>query len=149
MRTLPDQSSVIYRVGLEDCDYDEAIEALKDAKRQRGNEGQGCSVCCDSGHTASQCHHNPLVMARRAVAQTKVWRCYHCDAVFTDYTKATEHFGTREDNKPQCIKAVHDFILNCCGHVMALAHGEPVSNLIEYIESSGGSALDAAERLSK
>ncbi len=99
MRTLPDQSSVIYRTGLEDRDYDEAIEALQDAKKQRkdGNLSKGCTVCWDSGHTADQCHHNPLVMARRAVATTRVWRCYHCDAVFTDYDKAAEHFGTRKD----------------------------------------------------
>lgn len=101
MRTLPDQSSVIYRTGLTDHDYDEAIEALQDAKRQKGNESKGCSICFDSGHTAEQCHHNPLVMARRAVAAAKVWRCYHCDSVFTDYEKAAEHFGRRGDD-PKC-----------------------------------------------
>jgi uncharacterized C2H2 Zn-finger protein len=102
MRCLPDQSSVIYRTGLSDRDYDEAIEALQDAKKQSDHRGDGCSVCFDSGHYAEQCHHNPLVMARRAAAAINVWRCFHCDQVFTDAKKAQEHFGKREDERPKC-----------------------------------------------
>lgn len=96
-------SSVIYRTGFSNLDYDEAIAALRDAKKQPKHLSQGCTVCCDSGHTAEQCHHNPLVMARRAVAAIRVWRCYHCDNVFTDYEKAAEHFGKRTE-LPKCKK---------------------------------------------
>lgn len=93
---LPDMSGVLYRTGLTDRDYDEAITALRDAKKQKNHKSHGCSVCYDSGHTAEQCHHNPLVMARRATIAARVWRCFHCDAVFTDAEKAQEHFGNRE-----------------------------------------------------
>lgn len=37
--------------------------------------------------------------------------------------------------------AMRDFIQLVCGHTMALAHGEPVSNLIEFIEREGGNVL--------
>lgn len=103
MHTFPDKFGVIYRTGLEAEDYDEAIEALRAAKTQPEHLSECCTVCCDTGHTASHCHHNPLVMARRAAATTKVWRCYHCDEVFTDYAKAEEHFGPRDKNpRPAC-----------------------------------------------
>jgi len=49
---VPDMSGVIYRTGLASRDYDEAIQALQDAKRQTGNESNGCTVCCSSGHTS-------------------------------------------------------------------------------------------------
>lgn len=87
---------VIYRNGLEPDDYQEAIEALHEAKVNLGNESRGCSICTDSGHESSQCHHNPLVMARRAVATQRSWRCFHCNEVFTDPLKAKEHFGDGE-----------------------------------------------------
>jgi len=100
---LPDMSGVLYRTGLENRDYDEAIEAMRDAKKQRGKEGFGCTICHDTGHTAEQCHHNPLVMARRAVQSTRTWRCFHCGEVFTDPVKAEEHFGfSRAGSKPKC-----------------------------------------------
>lgn len=101
MNCLPYESSVIYRTGLEARDYREAIQALKDAMKQDKHRSEGCTVCYDSGHTAEQCHHNPLVMARRAAKSVRVWRCFHCDAVFTDAEKAAEHFG-RRDEAPAC-----------------------------------------------
>lgn len=103
MFTLPDQSSVIYRTGFSDRDYDEAIEALKDAKAQQGQKHKGCSICWDSSHVANQCHHNPLTMARRAIKAVRVWRCFHCDEVFTDSEKAAFHFGQREKARPICV----------------------------------------------
>lgn len=99
------KKSVIYRDGLEWQDYQEAIDALRDAQRQPECISNCCSVCGDTGHSAHQCHHNPLVMARRSVFQTRVWRCFHCDEVFTNPLKAKEHFGEFETipNAPKCV----------------------------------------------
>lgn len=47
--------------------YDRAIEALQDAKKQLEQEPYPCSVCGDSGHMAYECGFNPLV----AVAMCK------------------------------------------------------------------------------
>lgn len=47
--------------------YDKAIEALQDAKKQLEPDGGYCAVCGDSGHMAYECGHNPLV----AVAMCK------------------------------------------------------------------------------
>jgi hypothetical protein len=47
--------------------YDRAIEALQDAKKQLESEANPCSVCGDSGHLAYECGFNPLV----AVAMCK------------------------------------------------------------------------------
>jgi hypothetical protein len=41
--------------------YDQAIQALQDAKKQLEADGNECSVCGDSGHMAFECGHNPLV----------------------------------------------------------------------------------------
>jgi hypothetical protein len=41
--------------------YDRAIEALAEAKKQLEPDGNCCSVCGDSGHQAFECGHNPLV----------------------------------------------------------------------------------------
>jgi hypothetical protein len=41
--------------------YDKAIEALNDAKKQLEPDGNCCSVCGDSGHMAYECGFNPLV----------------------------------------------------------------------------------------
>lgn len=102
MSALPDQSSVIYRKGLEQRDYVEAIEALQDANKQREDKSR-CSVCHSDDHLADQCHHNPLVMARRAVGSINVWRCYHCGEKFTDHAKAADHFGAKMDGDyPKC-----------------------------------------------
>lgn len=94
--------SVVYRDTLTAEDYDEAIEALQDAKRQDECSHMCCSVCHDTGHLAHQCHHNPLLMARRAVTGMNVWRCYHCDAIFNNNEDAAEHFGLNEHTDPAC-----------------------------------------------
>lgn len=31
------------------------------------------------------------------------WRCFHCDAVFTDRDRAEDHFGTRQYDAPLCV----------------------------------------------
>lgn len=33
---------------------------------------------------------------------SKSWRCFHCDEVFTDEAAAAEHFGKRVDATPLC-----------------------------------------------
>ena len=94
---------VLYRTGLTAADYDEAIQALQDAKAQAEHPCGGCTVCGDCGHQANQCHHNPLLMARRAIMSAKVWRCYHCNAVFTDHADAEVHFGKSENEVARCL----------------------------------------------
>lgn len=41
--------------------YDQAIEALRAARRQIKPDGFTCSVCTDTSHQAWECGHNPLV----------------------------------------------------------------------------------------
>lgn len=31
-----------------------------------------------------------------------MWRCFHCDRVFTDPADAEEHFGSRQHDAPLC-----------------------------------------------
>jgi hypothetical protein len=33
----------------------------------------------------------------------KSWRCFHCDALFTNVAAASAHFGTREEQTPACL----------------------------------------------
>jgi len=91
---------VLYRGGLEKSDYDEAIQALIDARDE--NPSISCGVCHDGGHISNQCHHNPLVMARRAISAADVWRCFHCNAIFTDPVEAEQHFGRNPHETPKC-----------------------------------------------
>lgn len=98
-----DLRSVVYRDGpITDEDYDEAIEALYRAKRQPEQLHLGCSICEDSGHTASICHHNPLAMARKYAAATGVWSCYHCGYVAHNDEEGVEHFGPHSQEHPVC-----------------------------------------------
>src|SRR5688572_8414981 len=41
--------------------YQKAIQALREAKKQLEPNGQCCACCGDSGHQAFECGHNPLV----------------------------------------------------------------------------------------
>lgn len=92
--------SVIYRTGRPtQADYTDAIIALVAGMSQLEPDGDNCHVCHDSGHQAWECHHNPLVMAKRA-AQARAmegtaipWRCFHCSQVFHTVEDAREHFG--------------------------------------------------------
>lgn len=98
--------SVCYRTGeLTDADYDEAIEALQDAKRQAWVREKGCSICTDTGHFADTCNHNPLLIARRVTQQEATYRCFHCGAEFFDSESAREHFGASEKETTACLKA--------------------------------------------
>lgn len=104
------KASVIYRTGhrLTEVDYLEAIDALRDGMSQLEPDGDNCHVCHDSGHQAWECHHNPLVMAKRA-AQARAmegtaipWRCFHCSQVFHTVEDAREHFGKDADVVAEC-----------------------------------------------
>lgn len=86
-------------------DYDEAIEALQLARSQLRPDGNCCSVCEDSGHQAFECHHNPLLLARKWTAARGVWTCWHCGFTATSDAEATEHFGFNDEASPACLKA--------------------------------------------
>jgi hypothetical protein len=75
------------------ADYWRAIADLQDAMTQLAPDGNPCAVCGDSGHMAWECHHNPLAVMHEYRADRLRWRCFHCDAVFTDEATAREHFG--------------------------------------------------------
>jgi hypothetical protein len=96
-------ASVVYREGpLAPEDYQEAIEFLQEAK---ANLEIGHHYCpCGDACAINQCHHNPLVMARRAVEQQHAFRCYHCGLVCLTEEEANDHFGTKEDALPSCLK---------------------------------------------
>ena len=97
------EPGVLYRKGLTAHDYDEAIEALQGAKNE--DPAHGCGCCGDSDHTSAICHHNPLVMARRAVSKGNSWRCYHCNELFFTHEAAEEHFGRTQDQFAKCIES--------------------------------------------
>jgi len=43
-----------------------------------------------------------LITYRFLPQERKKWRCFHCDAVFTDPERAREHFGSTERKEPLC-----------------------------------------------
>lgn len=97
-------AGVVYRTGpITAADYDEAIEDLQRAKLQDECRHICCSVCEDTGHTAEQCHHNVLRIARRGAADETVWRCYHCGFLATTFEAAEEHFGRTDLTAPTCL----------------------------------------------
>ncbi len=99
------EPSVAYRVGrLTTRDYEEAIQALRDAATQLEPDGRNCVICHDGGHQAGDCHHNPLMLARQFVATTNgTWVCFHCGVRFTDEATAREHFGTSKEEVARCL----------------------------------------------
>lgn len=105
---FPAPFSVCYRGDWTEEAYDEAIESLEAAKQQLLSEAcgeyqPGCAVCSDSGHTASSCHHNPLILARRWATATHVHTCYHCGFIATTEEEAQQHFGKSEDEVAACL----------------------------------------------
>src|SRR6266853_3098007 len=76
-------------------DYEEAINNLVEASKQLRPDGNCCIICGDC-HQAWECHHNPLVMARKQVKQQNQFRCFHCGGVFSS-KNARIHFGTLEE----------------------------------------------------
>lgn len=100
--------SVCYRDDWTEEAYIEAIEALDASRKQllseaRGEYQPGCSVCSDSGHTASSCHHNPLILARRWAMATHIHTCCHCGFIATTEDEDREHFGKSEDEVAACL----------------------------------------------
>ena len=100
--------SVCYRDDWTEEAYDEAIEALGAAKQQllseaRGEYQPGCAVCSDSGHIASSCHHNPLILARRWATAMHIHTCYHCGFIATTEDEARQHFGKCDDEVAECL----------------------------------------------
>lgn len=85
-------------------EYDEAIRDLQAARTQLQPDGNCCAVCEDTGHQAWECHHNPLVMARRGVKAEMEWRCFHCGVVCHTEKAAIEHFGRSEDEVARCLR---------------------------------------------
>ncbi len=57
--------------------YDQAIEALQNAKTQLEPDGHCCAVCGDSGHMAHECGFNPLVAVMFCKAITDQSRELH------------------------------------------------------------------------
>lgn len=104
------------------AEYDEAIAELECARSQLAPDGHNCAVCGDSGHQAFECHHNPLVVARRWTAATSVWRCYHCDFTARNEDQAKAHFG-------------------------ATNTGDPTSCLLARLEAKDGVIRELAEKL--
>jgi len=84
-------------------DYDEAINALLEAKKQLSPDGNICLVCGDGGHQAWECRHNPMAMARMAARELQTYRCFHCGQAFIDIDEAADHFGRRDEREfPFC-----------------------------------------------
>lgn len=105
------EPSVVYRDGrLTARDYEEAIQALRDAATQLEPDGRNCVICHDGGHQAAECHHNPLVMARRYATASDVWKCFHCGIGFITELGAQAHFGSSEEEIARCLVAQLDMV---------------------------------------
>lgn len=106
--TLSDMASVCYRPPAgpypTEAEYDEAIQALQDAKTQLKPNADHCHVCGDSGDWAGVCHHNPLVLARRWARSTRVYQCYHCGFVAQSDEEAQGHFGKNDEEVAKCVR---------------------------------------------
>lgn len=84
-------------------EYRSAIDKIKLAMTQLEPDGQLCAICGDIDHQAWECHHNPLVLAKRVEHAEGRWRCYHCDEVFDDPEEARKHFGNISFARSHCI----------------------------------------------
>jgi len=96
--------TVVDRDTLTTEDYDDAILALHQAKEQPRLLQMGCAICHDSGHTAEQCHHNPLLLARKWRSATSIYRCFHCGFVASNDDEAQAHFGNADDEVASCVR---------------------------------------------
>lgn len=88
-------------------DYLQAIKNLTLGITQLAPNGRSCVICEDTGHQAFECRFNPLVVAEKSKGFAHSWRCFHCNAVFTDANKAAEHFGEAAERRqlPACSEA--------------------------------------------
>jgi hypothetical protein len=137
------RASVVYRCGrLTAEDYDEAIEQLLAARTQLEPDGRGCVVCGDSGHQAMECHHNPLVLARRYAKAENVWVCFHCGETFTASDDARRHFGPELEPAPRCASAATRVI--AAARRLAEDAGEDVARGIVEIDAQSLGALNDA-----
>jgi len=98
--------------------YHKAIKSLNAGMTQLKPDGKGCSICGDNGHQAWQCLQNPLFMMQQTWSALTVWRCFHCNAIFTDEEKAAEHFGDSSSELPLCSRSIisllHSTIRRLC-----------------------------------
>lgn len=86
--------------------YNKAMNAMASARTQLQPDGENCAVCGDTDHQAFECHHNPLVLARKWESATSVYRCFHCGFVAKDEASAIAHFGSKNESRdPSCVPA--------------------------------------------
>lgn len=117
----PDDASVAFREGpLQVEDYDEAIEALQNARsalQDPRSGGSCCTICGDSSCSPEICLHNPLRLARLgarstllvpghmgnfALAPVHQCRCFHCGFIPYSYEEARAHFGDSPETPATC-----------------------------------------------
>jgi hypothetical protein len=126
------QPSVAYRTSSdrlgwpEARDYEEVIEQAKDGLAQLAPDGNHCNICGASGHQAMECHHSVLRLARKWVAATNVYRCFHCGFVATTDEEAVEHFGKSDEEVARCIAARSE--------QAGIGRGEHAANLIRLAD---------------
>ncbi len=75
--------------------YDNAIEALQDAKKQLEADGNHCSICSDSGHMAFECGHNPLLAMAICDASANLGKEIH-DRLHTQDNDETDPDGVHD-----------------------------------------------------
>ncbi len=73
-------------------EYEKAIENIKLAMTQLEPDIRNCVVCGDGGHSACECHHNPV----HAMQLQWGWRCFYCGHVMHTEEEVREHFGPEE-----------------------------------------------------
>jgi hypothetical protein len=93
--------------GLTEEHYTEAISLLNRGLRQfkTGKPESRCAICRREGHEQKTCQENPLLLITigdHVLHLNPVWRCFHCDAVFTSERAAAQHFGLTLDAIPAC-----------------------------------------------
>jgi hypothetical protein len=112
--------------------YAEVIALLELARAQMrsmraGKAQRECDVCGDGGHTAEECHHNPLLLStvgRDALLGT-VWKCFHCGAIYCDEESAERHFGTTPEWPAACIAGVPAYEPSTDAQPARVAGGAP------------------------
>ena len=99
--------------------YDQAIEALRDAREQLAPDGCCCRICHDTGHQAWECGHNPLLamatcegVARQAAELHD--RLHAIVNAMDDSDQSEAIAAWREDS--------HDFLHHLAGHDSFMGH---------------------------
>jgi hypothetical protein len=73
-------------------------------------------------------------------AAEAAWRCFHCDAVFTDRAKAEEHFGTERESVPHCLEDYTERIE--AARDAALRERDEARRQVLVFEDMHGTAID-------